>query len=632
MKSIFYHRLLLLLKRIVFVILLYVLMRNLLYSFNRDLFAIESIKDLFWINIYGLRFDIAAVLITNVFISALYLIPVSNLYFKLINSIIDGLFVFINSIAIVVNISDIAYFRFTLKRTTFEFINMFTDDTGMFALIPTMLKDFWYLTLIGVSLIILLIIITKKTSDKSSVTYIKFSYSWKYAVLSLLIGLITTIGMRGGIQLRPIGVIDALQYVEHENTALVINTTFSLMKSSNKTKLKKKDYFTEKELAEYITPIHYPKNNGEFRPLNIVIIIMESMSKEHSAFLNPNLKGKGFTPFLDSLMKQSLFCTQAYANGRKSIEGIPAVLASFPTLFNDAFISSNYSSNNINSLASILGKKGYSSSFYHGGNNGTMGFDNFTNSIGFENYYGREEYNNDDDFDGKWGIFDHKFFDFFEKSLNEKKQPFLAAIFSLSAHHPYTLPLGFENKFPKGEIPIQQCIAYSDYSLMQFFKKSKNEKWFENTLFIITADHTSEISDKNFNNSAGRYAIPIIFYMPNDTLEGEYSNITQQLDIMPSVLDYLNYDDNFYSLGNSIFNKNKKKSEAISYNSSVYQYISGDSIYNLSEGTKLIESKINPFYSFIKVEKHEPNYRSRFKAIVQEYNQDIIENKMNILN
>jgi phosphoglycerol transferase MdoB-like AlkP superfamily enzyme len=258
-----------------------------------------------------------------------------------------------------------------------------------------------------------------------------------------------------------------------------------------------------------------------------------------------------------------------------------------------------------------------------------MGFDNFTNSIGFENYYGRNEYDNDDDFDGKWGIFDHKFFDFFEKSLNEKKQPFLAAIFSLSAHHPYTLPIGFENKFPRGKIPIQQCIAYSDYSLMQFFMKAKYEKWYENTLFIITADHTSEISDSEFNNSTGRYSIPIVYYMPNDSLLGEYSNTTQQLDIMPSVLDYLNYEYKFYSLGNSIFNKHNVFFEAISYNSGVYQYICGDSIYYFIEGSQLIESEINPFYEFNKTEKYETNYQNRFKALIQEYNKDIIDNKMN---
>ncbi len=608
-------------------------MRNLMYVFNIDLFRVNSLSHLFMINIYGLRFDISAILLSNILLSALYLVPLAKLYSAFLNKIIDILYVVVNSIAIIANLSDIIYFRFTLKRTTAEFINMFTDDKGMLALIPTMLIDFWYISLIGILMIYALYRFAKKTSNSPKVDRIDFSA--KYLIPILLVASLTTLGIRGGFQLRPLSIINAVKYVKHQNVALIVNTPFSLIRTINKTTISEKDYFTKDELSKIINTKHYFGNRGDFRNLNVVVIIMESMSKEHSAFFNPNLKGKGFTPFLDSLMQHSFICMQAYANGRKSIEGIPATLASFPTLFNGALISSKYSSNNINSLASLLAKKNYSTSFYHGGNNGTMGFDNFTKAIGFQHYFGRKEYNNDDDYDGKWGIFDHKFFQYFLKSLNDKKQPFFASIFSLSAHHPYTLPKGFENMFPKGKLPIQECIAYSDYSLKQFFNNAKNEDWFNNTLFVITADHTSEIADKDFLNSAGKYAIPIIYYMPKDTLVGKSYSTTQQIDIMPSILDYLNYDESFYSLGNSVFS-NSNYSESISYNNGIYQYISGDCVCSFAASLDSIidRENINKYKVLgSKFDKNKnTNYVARIKAIIQKYNYDIIHDRMNVTN
>ena len=629
----YYSRLVLLLKRLLFVLLLYVVMRNLMYVFNIDLFNITRVSQLFMINIYGLRFDASTILITNILFSALYLIPLSSLYSKALNSTIDILYFVINTIAIIANLSDIIYFRFTLKRTTAEFINMFTDDGGMLALIPTVIVDFWYISLIGILLIYALFRFTKYTSNSPEPNSIKFHFSWKYLISILLVASFTTLGIRGGFQLRPLSIIHAIKYVDHENVPLVLNTTFTLVRTINKKPLREKSYFSDNELSTIINTRHNKSNKADFRNLNVVVIIMESMSKEHSAFFNPNLKGKGFTPFLDSLMQHSFVCMQAYANGRKSIEGIPATLASFPTLFDGALISSQYSSNSINSLASLLVKKSYSSSFFHGGNDGTMGFDNFARSIGFQDYYGRNEYNNDDDYDGKWGIFDHKFFKYFLKSLNQKKQPFFASIFSLSAHHPYTLPLGFENRFPKGRLPIQECIAYSDYALQKFFEKAENMKWFDNTLFVITADHTSEIADKDYSNSAGKYAIPIVYYMPSDSLVGEYYQTTQQIDIMPSILDYIGFDEDFYSLGNSVFS-NSIYHESISYNNGIYQYISGSAISSFAIALdSIIDNDSIDNYDVLKshfTKKVDGNSVQRIKAIIQKYNYDIIHDRMNI--
>lgn len=637
----FYQKILSLFKRLAFVLLLYILMRNLMYLFNMDIFTDVQFLQLLKINFFGLRFDLVAILATNALLIILYLIPFKFSYSVIYNKTLSFLFVIINSIGIIANMSDIIYLRFTLKRTTFEFIRMFQDDNQMFGLIPSFFIDFWYVAVIGFLLIGVLIWFTKRTSfsNKNIGKGYLLNFHWKASIISILIIGLTVLGIRGGTQLRPISVIDATKYASNENTNLILNTPFSLIKTIGKTKLQYKNYFTEQELNQIIIPIHNHKDTLEFRPSNVVIIIMESMSKEHSAYHNPNLGNMGFTPFLDSLIPYSFVCNQSYANGRKSIEGIPAILASFPTLFNDAFISSNYSSNKINSLASLLKLKGYSTSFYHGGNNGTMGFDNFVKSIGFNNYYGRDEYNNEDDFDGKWGIFDHKYFNYFQKQLSASPQPFLATIFSLSAHHPYTIPNEFTNKFPQGKIPIQQCIAYSDYALKEFFTSASQTDWFNNTIFVITADHTSEIADNSFNNIAGRYAIPLVFYIPGDSLAGKQNSTTQQIDIMPSILDYLNYDLPFYSLGNSVFSKTDNRN-AISYNNGVYQSINGQIAYSYNSATENKFDSINLNQWPVLFSNSDgignlqssSNSQDRLKAFIQIYNRDLINNNMNISN
>ncbi len=628
----FKNKILALSKRLAFVLLLFVVLRLLLYFFNASLFNELSVIDIIRLAVLGMRFDISAILATNAIIIVMYLLPFSFTYKRIYQKVLNVLFVLINSINIIANLSDIIYFRFTLKRTTFEFANMFEEDDSMLSLIPRFILDYWYITFLGIAFIGFLLWFTRKTnyssSEKNKALVI---INYKSALISICIVGITILGIRGGLQLRPINIIDATKYTDNEDIAIVLNTPFTLMKTMGKTKLPLWHYYSQKELKNIINPIHNYAEGAKFRPLNIVEIIMESMSKEHSAYFNPNLKGHGFTPFLDSLMQHALVCEQAYANGRKSIEGIPAVLASFPSLLNDAFISSLYSSDQLSSLAHLLKPEGYTSAFFHGGNDGTMGFDNFVKSIGYEHYYGRQEYNNDKDFDGQWGIFDHKFFAFFGRRLTKIKQPFIASIFSLSAHHPYTLPPGFNGKFPKGKLPIQECMAYSDFALQQFFKYAKKQDWYQNTLFVITADHTSEVADKDFNNPAGRYAIPIVYFMPTDSLQGHFVLTTQQIDIMPSVLDYLHYPKSFYSLGNSIFSDERRTS--ISFRNGIYQLIEGDSLIQFNtNNNNFVNYCLCQWPKVAPCRNHFTPFNSHryLKAMIQEYNYDLVNDKMSI--
>ena len=177
--------------------------------------------------------------------------------------------------------------------------------------------------------------------------------------------------MRGGTQLRPIKNIHASTFGKGKYVPLILNSPFSIMSSLGEKGLKEKNYFRPEIAKSYFdAKTSHSADSANYK--NVVVIILESFSREYIGYYN---NFKGYTPFLDSLIRQSLVCQHAYANGKKSIEGIPAVLSGIPALADKPYILSQYGSQKGNSIASLLSQHGYDCSFYHGGHPGTMGFD-----------------------------------------------------------------------------------------------------------------------------------------------------------------------------------------------------------------------------------------------------------------
>jgi uncharacterized sulfatase len=169
-----------------------------------------------------------------------------------------------------------------------------------------------------------------------------------------------------------------------------------------------------------------------------------------------------------------------------------------------------------------------------------MGFDVFTKNAGFERYYGLNEYPYPEDFDGNWGVFDEPFLQFFCNELNSYPQPFLSSVFTISSHQPYKIPKKYKGRFPKGKLDIHESIGYTDHSLREFFNKAKKQDWYENTLFIITGDHTQMNYEKAYKNVIGDFNVPLLIFHPKNKFHTmDTIKISQHTDIMPTVLDYL---------------------------------------------------------------------------------------------
>ena len=186
--------------------------------------------------------------------------------------------------------------------------------------------------------------------------------------------------------------------------------------------------------------------------------------------------------------------------------------------------------------------------------------------------------------------------------------------------------------FPKGEIAIHQSIAYTDYSLKQFFKKVSKEKWFDNTLFVITADHASESVFPYYQTRSGIYSIPLIFYQKNNIITGKNNTIAQQTAILPSIIDYLNFNQAFISFGESVFDTTHSH-YAINYMDHTYQLIQdgyaytfdgnmGISLYNLTNDSLMKNNILEKSTNIAK------DLDRRIKAIIQSYNLRMIQNNL----
>jgi len=598
------------------------LTRILFYFFNASHFGHVSFIDF----LTGIWFDaITIALYFSPFI-LIHIIPVrGERWYNLKERILKLLFLCTSGLMLAMNLMDFEYFKYTNKRSTADLFSILGAGNDFSQLATTFVKDFWLLIVLLAAFLWFLERLYRRSRGTTIPTI-----SWKSVVFEFLVVIPALIIVaRGGFQLKPIGTMEAAQYTAPENTALVLNTPLTMVKSFGQDRLEEKHFFSSKKEKHFFDPIRKSQPQHLFPyKTNVVIIMLESFGDE---WAGPSPKRKSFTPFFDSLLNHSLTFEYGIANGKKSIEAVPAIIASIPTLMDNPYISSPYGNNKIKSLATILKEHGYSTAFYHGATNGSMRFDGFAAQAGFDHYYGRFEYHNDKHFDKTWGILDEYFNPWTAKQLSKLKQPFFGTLFTVSSHHPYYIPPHYKNKAKKGPHPICASINYGDYALKKFFDEAKKQKWFKNTIFVLVADHTPATNSAAYSAREMMYRIPIAFYDPSGRLPIKKDNrIFQQLDIMPTLLDLLNIDCNYYSYGNSLYSK--QIPEGITYLEGTYQYYFNGSIYYLSDerarnlletGATLRSDPLTP-----EEKNHQDKYAlNRLKAIIQRYNRDLISNK-----
>lgn len=578
----------------------------------------------------GLMFDTSAILYTNALYVVLMFFPLHYKETNVYHKICKWLFIIVNGLAFAINLADSVYFRYTMRRTTSTVFDEFSSEGNLGSIIGTEFLSHWYLVL----LFALIMWLLWKFYATPSLN-VKVLNKWKYNGACLLSLLLFTpfciAGMRGGFAtaVRPITISNAMQYTERPTDApLVLNTPFSLLRTIDTNVFVVPNYFDSAEEMEAVyTPIHIPSDSLQMEKKNVVVLIVESFGREYIGALNKTLedgKYKGYTPCVDSLISKSTTFSHSFCNGRKSIDGMPSILSSIP-MFVEPFILTPSSMNDYTGLAGILAKEGYETAFFHGAQNGSMGFQAFAQKTGFQRYYGRTEYEEScgtADFDGTWAIWDEPFLQFFANEMSKMKQPFMTSVFTASSHHPFAVPEKYKKQFVEEELEIHKCIRYTDMSIGKFFDTASRQPWFKNTIFVLTSDHTNMSNHAEYQTDLGGFCSPIIIYDPSRPEGKTVDKIAQQIDILPTILGMLNYTKPYFGFGIDVLNTPKEDTWAVNYLNGYYQYVrygyvlqfdgtSTTAIYSLDD--KLMKNNIKG-----KVEIQQQMERE-LKAIIQQY-------------
>lgn len=617
------QNLVLFLNRFILILAVYQISRILFYLFNSQSFSNLDIT----VFVGGLFFDLAAISYINIPFLIAHLIPGNFKYTVRYQKNVLILFYIVNLSFISTNFIDMIYYRFTGRRSTFGMITASGMEHDAIRLIPSFLKEFWYIAIMFIATAIILWKLIPKTNETIKIKKLtKRDYSQKTVFIFISI-FMAVLMIRGGVKKKPLRIVDGIKYGSLQTSALVLNTPFTIIKTAFKKKeLEKVNYFNETELKSIYNPILLLKPKQPSIKKNVIIIILES-------FGNENIQC-GQTPFLDSLITKSHYFKNGFANGKLSIDAVPSTISGIPSLMNNSFITSGYALNKTKGLPKILKNEGYKTSFFHGAFNGSQNFDQYCKAVEFDEYYGKDQYLGNPAFDGKWGVFDEEFLQFFASKLNSFNQPFFSTLFTISSHNPYTIPEKYNGKFPKGKTEIQESIAYTDYALRNFFKTIQKEKWYQNTLFVLTADHTSSSGTRDLDKTnIGKFRIPILFFDPsNPEFNIADEKNFQQIDIMPSILDYLNIKTDLVSFGKSY---TSKENFVVYYLQGTYHCIVDDyylafsnnntiGLYNWKKDILLKDNLMNS-------NKSKTKELERFlKAYIQSFNERVINNQLTL--
>ena len=594
----------------------------------------------------GLVFDTSAILYTNALYVVMMLFPLHWKENAVYQKLCKWIFVIVNSIAFAINLADSVYFRYTMRRTTTTVFQEFSNEGNLGSIFVTELLRHWYLVLLFVVVVVWLWF----CYFKPCLDYHKLKSWWKYDIACLLSLLLyapfSVAGMRGGFTraVRPITFSNANQYVQRPiDAALVLNTPFALFRSIGKNVFVVPSYFSdEKELASIYSPIHQSSTlHSQLSPKNVVILIVESFGREYIGALNKDLEGgkyKGYTPYVDALISKSTTFKYSFCNGRKSIDGMPSILSSIP-MFVEPFILTPSSMNDYTGLAGILGAEGYETAFFHGAQNGSMGFQAFAQKTGFQKYFGRTEYEEakgTNDFDGNWAIWDEPFLQYYAEEMGKMKQPFMTAVFTASSHHPYRIPEKYKDVYPEEGLIMHKCVRYTDMAIGKFLEACSKQPWFKNTIFVLTSDHTNLSDHDYYQTDIGSFCSPIIIYDPSNPIGEVQDKIAQQIDILPTILDLLGYNKPYFGFGIDLLKTPAEDTWAVNYLNGIYQYVKYGHVLqfdgNKSKGLYSLQDSLMQ-HNLLEKSGAVANSRltqmeTELKAIIQQYMERMTQNRL----
>jgi phosphoglycerol transferase MdoB-like AlkP superfamily enzyme len=584
--------------------------RILLIAGNTDL----GISSPFWYIYYALRFDLKAMVI---WYSPLLLLLGLGLFIKKKwwDSISTTVFLLLYLAALVFGLIAVFYYPISKSVAGMELFQMVNGQEPTIVLGYVM--DYWWASLLA---LILLYAVYKIDIKLKLVLTLKKAVIYMTSLLIICVFL-----ARGGIALKPLNLLDAYSGLAPEDAITAVTPCYVLIESVGKQNISYYEFVTQDTLEHELAKDQlYALSPYSSKP-NVCLIILESFGKEYTSINEANRLS--YTPFLDSLMHESRNYTNAYANGLRSVDAVASIYSGVPSFMTQPFIGSLYTQSDIPSLPKALATKGYYTSFYHAADEQSMGFKPYLLANGLGDYFAKQQYPNLTDFDGTWGIFDDPFLQYFNDKLGKQKQPWFSSVFTLSSHHPYKVPSPYQT-LPKGTCEIHQSIGYTDMALRHFFESARKTVWFKNTVFIITADHTSINQSKEHRTYRGKYGVPLLVYAPYMVAPASIDRPVQHIDIYSSIKQLAGIKKQV-AMGRSILDS--ASHAAVQYDGNVYVY-TNDSMSLQWDGVskyKLFAYKNDPAHLVNLAKKYPDQGGVMLKELqiwIQKYNYRLLNN------
>ena len=589
-------------------IVIFFICRIALYIVCQNYFSKLSLTDFLSSLIIGLRFDIFAICTFCGGFLFLINLPINSKIYLKINSIFLNMFILIFSLLLV---SDIIYFKLFLKHFTTELL-LAKNHISYFCSLA--FGKYLFVTLSIILITILLFYFSLKIINKY---YTKPNTNIIYNSISILIiTFLIVVSCRGGLQTRILSISDAYKTGRIAGELKLNGIFTSLISIRSKTSsneininLQKAISIVQQNLVENDEEIFnkdYPLMrsrkmfNVDGKNYNVVVILLESWQKDYIDSLSGS--NYGITPNFDNLVKNSLVFDKFYANGQRSIMGLMSVFLSFPYVAGLPYLGNGLENSGQTKLPLILKENGYDNVFVQGDKRESDNAIAFANYLGFKNSYGKEDIPlfNKYDIEISKG-YDIEGFEFFFNKINLLKKPFFAFYFTTTTHIPYskTILKKIEKYLEDGteKTGYLNRLYYADYALGLFFKKAQQQLWFEDTIFIMCADHQAYgVGGQNGTFEKTKvdktFKIPMIIYCPKLFKHKIVKDVGSQLDIIPTIIDILNIKTPYSSLGKSLFSKTNNRFVFLSYEGEQVYLVKNNNVVECDWKTK-DSSKLN---------------------------------------
>ncbi|MBU0528907.1 LTA synthase family protein [bacterium] len=550
-----------------FWLLFFQIMRLFFAVYNHQKFSGLSITEIIQVLYYSLRIDISAV--SYIFIIIFFLLIFNDFIRKRFISKIITYYSYIWIILIAfISVTDAQIYKEWGSKINNEVLSFFGTPTEMFSSIvssPVILLIILFI--VSIALGIILYNQLFKLSQRFPVPMHRdklFVRIFKLTFFYFLLFILIVLGVRGGIQLAPMNPSFAY-FSTHDilnNTA--INPTWNLIYSIFE-QPENRDYylhFTPTEADSLLSAYQLPTNNNtpsifelDGNP-NVILVIIESFTAD----IVKSLGGlSDVTPNLDSLIQGGLSFQNFYASGNRTYKSLPAILNGYPSLPVDRVIKYKYIIEKFPSIAHTLNKQDYFSSFYYGGETEFANIRALVIESGFDSLIDQHDFK-DSEKNSKWGAHDHVVFERVLNDIESYSRPFFTTILTLSNHEPFEVPTQpvFKDENDHNAMIFKNTAAYTDQCIGDFIRKASKKEWFNNTIFIFTADHGHHYAKHRINKkNPEMFHIPLVIYsnlLKNEYAGNKITKFASQSDIAALLFSQIQLDHSDFIWSKNVLN------------------------------------------------------------------------------